>query len=220
MTEAKKTWKSTQALHVKVLLGILIGLWLIALLDFVIPNVEFDDYGIRPRKASGLWGILTAPFLHAGWAHLGANPLPLLVLGWPAMLRGIRVFLVVCVISAIVCGLGVCTLSDWGQEVRSHVGASGVIFGLFGYLLLRAYFERSLGSLLIACAVGFFYGGLFWGLVVPEQQAQDVSWLGHVFGFAGGALAAWALAPASQKAESEKETPHERANDAPEADDE
>ena len=202
MTEAKKTWRSEQTLHLKILGGILAILWLITLLDFLIPAADLTQYGILPRQATGLWGILTAPFLHAGWAHMAANTLPLLILGWLTMLRGVKVFVIVSALSSLVCGLGVWTLSDWGADpanVHSHVGASGVIFGLFGYLLLRAYFERSLSSLLVACVVGFFYGGLFWGLLVPEQQAQDVSWLGHLFGFAGGALAAWALAPADQK---------------------
>lgn len=206
MTEAKKTWRSEQTWHLKILGAILAVLWLATLLDFLIPSADLTQYGILPRKASGLWGILSAPFLHAGWAHMAANTLPLLILGWLTMLRGVRVFLIVSALSGLVCGLGVWALSDWGADaVHSHVGASGVIFGLFGYLLLRAYFERSLGSLLVACLVGFLYGGLFWGLLVPEQQAQDVSWLGHLFGFAGGALAAWALAPAQQRKSAQAE---------------
>ncbi len=192
MSDVKKTWWQEQATHIKVLLGILVVLWLVTLLDYLIPAVDFTQYGIIPRKVSGLWGILTAPFLHADWQHLLANTLPLVILGWLTMLRGMKVFVVVVLICWIVSGLGVWAL---GGEY-THVGASGIIFGLFGYLLLRAYFERSLTSLLIACAVGFGYGGMVWGLLPLEKH---ISWLGHIFGFAGGALAAWALVPANKR---------------------
>lgn len=192
--DKKNTWKATQLLHLKVLAGIVAVLWLVTLVDYLLPALELTRYGIRPRQVSGLWGIILAPFLHADWGHLLANTLPLIVLGWLAMLRGVRVFVIVCVLSMLTCGLGVWSLG----ENQTHVGASGIIFGLFGYLLLRGYFERSLGSLLVACAVGFFYGGLVWGFLPLDK---DISWLGHVFGFAGGALSAWVLAPAADAKE-------------------
>ncbi|MDA7978072.1 MAG: rhomboid family intramembrane serine protease [Pirellulales bacterium] len=201
MSDARKTWKSQQVLHLKVLLAILAVLWLCTLFGYLFPSVDLTQYGILPRQASGLWGILVAPFIHADWAHLAANTLPFLILGWLTMLRGMRVFVIVAVLATLVCGLGVWALGDWGaSDVHAHIGASGVIFGLFGYLLLRAYFERSLGALLVACGVGFFYGGLTWGFLPLEK---DVSWLGHVFGFAGGVLAAWALSPSEKQSRRE-----------------
>ena len=71
-----------------------------------------------------------------------------------------------------------------------HVGASGLIFGFFGFLLARAYFERSLAAIALAVVVFLLYGGIIWG-VLPGQNG--VSWQGHLFGFIGGVLAAYLM---------------------------
>jgi membrane associated rhomboid family serine protease len=76
-----------------------------------------------------------------------------------------------------------------------HIGASGLIFGLLGYLLLRAYFERSLSSIFIALVVAVLYGGAIFG-VLPGQRG--VSWEGHLFGFLSGVAAARFLIPSPQ----------------------
>jgi membrane associated rhomboid family serine protease len=128
--------------------------------------------------------IFIAPWLHVGFGHLTANTVPLIVLGWLVMLRRTRDFVVVALISALVSGLGIWL---FGGSRTIHLGASGVIFGLLGALLARAYFERSWAALALALVAGFLYGGMLWG-VLPGTPG--VSWLGHFFGFAGGVLAA------------------------------
>ncbi len=146
------------------------------------------QFGITPRTIDGLWGILFAPFLHGNWAHLSANTVPFLILGWLVMLYGVGDFGFTTVIAAAVAGLG-----SWAFSPPSTVtvGASGVIFGYLGFLLLRGFFERSLISILVSIGVGSLYGGLVIG-VLPSEQG--VSWQGHLFGFIGGILAAWLLA--------------------------
>jgi membrane associated rhomboid family serine protease len=47
-----------------------------------------DRNGIRPLETDGLKGILFAPLLHADWAHLLANTVPALVLGFLVTLAG------------------------------------------------------------------------------------------------------------------------------------
>ena len=91
-------------------------------------------------------------------------------------------------VSALVSGLGIWL---FGGSRTIHLGASGVIFGLLGALLARAYFERSWAALGLALVALFLYGGMLWG-VLPGTLG--VSWLGHFFGFVGGALAARMLA--------------------------
>jgi membrane associated rhomboid family serine protease len=44
-------------------------------------DLDLPRFGVRPREWSGLLGILVAPLIHAGFAHLASNALPLLVLG-------------------------------------------------------------------------------------------------------------------------------------------
>jgi membrane associated rhomboid family serine protease len=77
-----------------------------------------------------------------------------------------------------------------------HIGASGVIFGYLGYLLLKGYFERSAFSIALSLGVGVLYGSLLWG-VLPTQYG--ISWEGHLFGFLGGVLAARVLTPERSK---------------------
>lgn len=171
-----------------VLLGLLALMWVVEFLDLFVFRGMLDIFGIRPGDPRGLWGIVFAPFLHAGFGHLLANTVPFLVLGWLVMLREISDFVVVTIVTMLVSGLGV-----WlsGGVNTIHLGASGLIFGYLGYLLLRGYFERSFVSILFSVAVGLLYGGLIWG-VLPTQLG--VSWQAHLFGFIGGGLAARLLA--------------------------
>lgn len=177
----------SMASHALVLAATVALLWGLEIADFVFWHGGLDAYGIRPRTWQGLGHILTAPLFHVGFAHLAANTLPLVILGWLVMLRRTSDFFVVALASALVSGLGIWLL---GGSRTIHLGASGVIFGFLGYLLARAYFERSLAALLLALAAGVLYGGLLWG-VLPGQAG--VSWLGHFFGLLGGGLAAFLL---------------------------
>jgi membrane associated rhomboid family serine protease len=159
-------------------------MWLAEIADLVIFRGALDAGGIRPRTEAGLWGILFAPFLHAGFAHLLANTVPLLVLGWLVLLRGRRVFLSVTAVALLLGGLGVWL---FGGPDTVHVGASGLVFGYLGYHFLRGYWERSRSAILIAVVAGVLYGSAMWG-ILPIRRG--VSWESHLFGFAGGAAAA------------------------------
>jgi membrane associated rhomboid family serine protease len=173
---------------VVIIAGVVMALWLLELADFLVWQGGLDAYGIRPRTWQGLGHVLTAPFFHAGFSHLAANTLPLIILGWLVMVRRTSDFVVVALVAGLVSGLGIWLL---GGARTIHLGASGVIFGFLGYLLARAYFERSVSALLLAVVALALYSGLLWG-VLPWQPG--VSWLGHLFGLLGGGLAAYLLA--------------------------
>lgn len=170
--------------HVSLLAAIVAIMWAIEIWDQLFWGGRLDGYGIRPRTWGGLGQVFVAPWLHVGFGHLAANTVPLIVLGWLVMVRHMRDFVVVVLVSALVSGLGIWLL---GGPRTIHLGASGVIFGLLGALFARAYFERSWLSLGLAVVAGFLYGGMLWG-VLPGTPG--VSWLGHFFGFVGGVLAA------------------------------
>ncbi|MBF2036407.1 MAG: rhomboid family intramembrane serine protease [Leptolyngbyaceae cyanobacterium T60_A2020_046] len=167
-----------------ILLSVLGVLWVIHGVNTVLFQGQLVLFGIRPRQIGGLWGILFAPLLHDNLSHLMANTVPLLTLGWLVMLQTTVDFLIVTAIAMGVSGLGTWLI---GASTSVHVGASGVIFGYFGFLLLRGYFERSAIAIAISLLVMGFYGSLLWG-VLPNQPG--VSWEGHLFGFVGGAIAA------------------------------
>ncbi|BAD80449.1 hypothetical protein syc2259_c [Synechococcus elongatus PCC 6301] len=176
-------------------LGILLGtMWAIALVNSLLFSNRLVFYGIRPRNLGGLWGILFAPFLHLNLAHLLANTVPFLVLGGLIILRSLRDFWVTLGITLLVSGLGVWL---FGSARSVHVGASGLVFGFFGFLLSSSLFDRSLPTLIFAVVAFFLYGSLIWG-VLPLQDG--VSWEGHLFGFVGGAIAAKLLATPAEPA--------------------
>lgn len=163
-------------------------MWILEIVDLIVFRGALDRYGVRPRSLVGLRGILFMPFLHGGLGHLIANTPTFLILGWFVMLRETSDFFVVTGITMLVGGLGVWLV---GSPYTFHVGASGLIFGYLGYLLLRGYFERRVASIFLSITVGLLYGGLIWG-VLPSRPG--VSWEGHLFGFIGGAIAARLLA--------------------------
>ena len=179
--------------HLTIIGGLVALMWGVEIIDqFFFRSVlhtSLDFYGIIPRLPIGLRGILFAPFLHGSFAHLLGNTVPFIVLGWLIMLRETSDFFWVSVICAAVSGTGTWLFGSNGF----HIGASGVIFGYLGYLLLRGYFERSALSVAISLGVGTLYGSLLWG-VLPMQYG--ISWEGHLFGLIGGVLAARLLTPA------------------------
>ncbi len=171
-----------------VLGSFVLAFWLLEIVDAVVFNQALNGLGVRPRSLEGLWGILLAPFLHGNFAHLMANTIPFVVLGWFVMVQSMRNFWVVTVVTAVISGLGMWLFGS-GNSV--HIGASGLIFGYFGFLLLRGYFERSASAILWAVIVVMLYGGMIWG-VLPGHLG--VSWQAHLFGFVGGGVAAYLLA--------------------------
>jgi len=170
--------------HTTILGGAIAIMWILEIIDLFFLRGRLNAYGIRPHTIIGLRGILFAPFLHAGLGHLIANTIPFLTLGWLIMLRETSDFFIVTAITTLVSGLGVWL---FGNPYSVHIGASGVVFGYLGFLLLRGYFERSFIAIALSLIVGFFYGGVIWG-ILPTQRG--ISWEGHLFGFIGGILAA------------------------------
>jgi len=194
--DAKRSVFSEFKTQITVLLGLVVLLWAIEAVDVFVFRGALDQwFGIRPRSLSGLWGILFAPFLHGSFSHLLANTVPLVTLGWLVMLRRTSDWLSVSVVAAVCSGLGTWLI---GAPFSTHIGASGVIFGYFGFLLLRGYFERSFVAIAFSMLVTFLYGGIILG-TLPFFNAPNISWEGHLFGFLGGALAAWLLSQPSER---------------------
>jgi len=177
-----------------ILVGSLSVFWVVEIIDVVLPFWGLDQYGIRPRTERGLWGILASPFLHGGFDHLIGNSVPFLILGWLTMFRERWHFALVTVMAMLLGGLGVWTFGATGSV---HIGASGVIFGYLGFLLLSGFFERRFGAILVSLGVGVAYGGLVWG-VSPSRPG--ISWEGHLFGFLAGILAAYVAARLAKRA--------------------
>ena len=171
--------------QVKIIGGFIVLIWGLELIDQLLLRHRLDRLGIVPRTQLGLWGILFAPLLHGTWNHLMANTLPFAVLGWLTLLQGVPEFTIVTAVVWMVSGLGVWLFA---APNTLHVGASGIIFGYFGFLLSRSYFEQDLRSAAVSVVVALLYGPLIWG-ILPSRR-RGISWQGHLFGFVGGILTA------------------------------
>lgn len=172
---------------VRVIAGFLALLYVLEAVDVLLAH-RLDRLGIRPRLVEGLDGIVFAPLLHLGWMHLLANTLPLAVLGYLILCSGLARWVAVTAVVWVVGGVGTWVTGDSGSL---HLGASVLVFGWLAYLLLRGFFSRSAGQILIGAVIFVLYGSALLG-VLPGQPG--ISWQGHLFGAAGGVLAAWWLA--------------------------
>ena len=193
-SEVREPFSQVLKTQASILGGFVALIWVLELVDSLLLNGGLDTFGIVPRQIAGLQGVLFAPFLHAGFEHVFANTLPFIILGWFVMLRSMRTFFVVSIIAILVSGLG-----TWvtGPSGSIHLGASGLIFGYFGYLLSRGYFERSWQAILWSIFVALIYGWMLLGIL---PRGLQVSWQSHLFGFLGGVLAAYWLAKERQSA--------------------
>lgn len=189
--ERRQIWHDFRT-QILILGGFVAFMWGLEIIDTILTFISgyqepLNQFGVRPRTLVGLRNIFFAPFLHVGFAHLIANTVPFVVLGWLIMARKFRDFVWVTLIVSVIGGFGIWLIADTNS---THLGASILIFGYFGFLFLRGFFERSLPSIGMTLIVTFLYGGIMWG-VLP--QATGISWQGHLFGFIGGGLAAYLL---------------------------
>jgi len=163
-----------------------IGLiWILQIVNWAVHYRLDFDYGILPRNISRLPEIFTAPFLHFSWDHIEGNSGPLFVFGFLAAYRGVTKFLGVTLLVAITSGMAI-WLFQGSHDLT--VGASGLIFGYFGYVLSRGLFDRNLIDALAAVVMALSYAYI---LTVAIPGTPGVSWIGHLGGLIGGIVAGW-----------------------------
>ncbi|MET9526900.1 rhomboid family intramembrane serine protease [Streptomyces coeruleorubidus] len=160
-------------------------LWLLEVVD-VVSGHALDGLGVTPRTPSELADVVPSAFIHFGFAHLAANTVPLLVLGFLAALAGLRRFLLVCALIVLVDGVGVWLIAP---AHTNTAGASGLIFGLFGFLLVSGFVERRPCGVLAGILIAAIWGGSILAGLAPTQTG--VSWQGHLLGLLAGVAAAF-----------------------------
>lgn len=178
-------------------------LWAVHLVNAATGFFLIRLLGIVPREVEGLDGVIFAPLLHADAGHLFSNTLPLLVLGFLAFLEGAKRFAIAVGMSWLASGLGV-----WIFGGGVTIGASGLVFGLFAYLLVRGFYNRDWKQILLAVLLFLMYGSLLWG-VLP-QFGTNISWQAHLFGALGGVLAALILRRRPAPPGTDRRLPHQR----------
>ncbi|MCY4578582.1 MAG: rhomboid family intramembrane serine protease [Chloroflexi bacterium] len=188
-----------RVVSIVLLLIFVAAIWLVYLVNILVFGGDLNRYGLAPMAlpyrflsefelsvpylAGSLRGILLAPLLHGSFSHLMSNTFPLLLLGGFVTLRGTKTLVGLSLFVVVLGGLLVWLVG----RPAIHIGASGLVFGYFGYLVAQGWYERSFVSIAVAVAVLLLYGGIIFG-VLP--QAGFISWEGHLFGLIAGVLAA------------------------------
>lgn len=161
-------------------LGYVVLIWAVHLVNLLFFGGALNFFGIHPLDTSSLWGILSSPLLHANFSHLISNTVPGAIFAFFIGVSGHRVFWEVTALVVVVGGVGVWLFGGIGTN---HIGASGLVYGWLGYLLIRGVFNRSFSQILLGVVLGFVYSGLVWGLL---PGTPGVSWQAHLFGALGG----------------------------------
>lgn len=172
--------------NVQIAFGITALLWTVHLADIVLP-ADLRLYGLRPRSPDSLMGIVCYPFLHSDFRHLIGNSGTLFILLTVSLSMNRRMTVFALLIILFLGGAGVWL---FGKPGTVHIGASGVIFGLIGFLLFIGMFQKNWKTLLFSIAVFLVYGGALMNLLFIEK---GVSWSGHFWGFVSGVTAAWQM---------------------------
>jgi membrane associated rhomboid family serine protease len=166
-------------------------LYFLLLVDLILP-IQIKTFGIVPRTKIGLIGIVTAPFLHGNLMHLVSNTIPLTVLVSVLMFfypkKLLRVMLQVILLGGVL-------VWCFGRP-GNHIGASGLIYGLMGFLVANGLIQRNFKAISIAVAVVAAYSGLIYG-IFPTNPS--VSWEGHLFGAVAGIFASYELSKIKTK---------------------
>jgi membrane associated rhomboid family serine protease len=165
---------------------VLVGaIWCVFFLSLVFPGL--DRLGVTPRTLTGLVGIPLMPFLHGNFQHLLGNTVPLVVL--LLLLAGSRARSWEVVVDVTL--LGGLLLWLFGRSA-THIGASGLIFGLAGFLIVSGLLERRLLPFMVAVFVAFTYGGTLVFGMIPRFDSE-ISWEGHLLGAIAGGVVAFGL---------------------------
>ena len=152
------------------------------LLSVILP-VDLHGLGIRPRKILGLVGIALSPFLHSGFTHLISNIIPLFIMGYFVSTLSPKAFMPRTIALVGFSGALTWLISSSGIVI----GASGLVFAYWSFLIVYGFREKSIKALLIAIGTILIYGTLIFSLF---KYTPGISWAGHISGAVAGVLLA------------------------------
>ncbi len=149
-------------------------------------NFDFNHLGVLPRTPIGLRGVLFSPFIHGDLSHLWHNTLPLFILSASLFFFYPRNVWRVLLIGTLVTGL----LTWMLGRPANHIGASGVIYMLFGFLFFKGILAKHFRLIAVSLVVVFIYGSMIWYIAPIDPK---ISWEGHLSGLITGTTLAFLL---------------------------
>ncbi len=176
-----------------------IVLWLIHIYQST-AGWDPGNYGIVSRQIYGIWGILTGPLVHGSWSHLMSNTVPLFVLSALCLFFYRKVAQRALAMIYLLTGI---TVWLFARPV-SHIGISGVVYGLVAFIFWNGIFRRNARSIILALMVMLFYSGMFIG-IFPDQEG--ISWESHLLGSLTGIFTAFWFREELEEAEVQRPDP-------------
>jgi membrane associated rhomboid family serine protease len=167
-----------------VMVGFLSVIWLVQIVNWADDYHLSLSYGIHARDPGDITGVFTAPFLHLSWSHIEGNSGPLFIFGFLAAFRGVKRFLGLTALIVVVSGAGA-WLAAGAHTVTA--GASGVVFGYFGYVMVRGFFDRHRIDIVVGLVMALCFAYQF-SVLLPHH---GISWQGHLSGFVAGIAGGW-----------------------------
>jgi len=180
--------------HARVLLSMTAIAWIAHMINLSLGGWLNWAFGLRPRHPWGLFCIPTFAFLHADAAHLTGNTMIFLPLAWFILMQGIHLFYGVTLIITLLSGFSLWLLGEKLPKPNTYVGASGVIFGYLGFLLIYGLTSANPIALILAAVAGYLHLSKITGSqkspskLLPGSQGSS---LGHLLGFMAGVLVAY-----------------------------
>jgi membrane associated rhomboid family serine protease len=165
-------------------LAILAIPWAQEIIDQVLFGGQWN-LPIHPRTLEGLPGIVFAAFSHGGFGHLIGNSIAFTIFSWLILVKSRRDFWITFCIGWLGGGA-----VNWLLGPTSVHGLSGVVYTLFGYLLVIGWLEKRLVPLAISVFVLANYSYQIWGIFPTHPM---VAWWGHLFGLILGIVAAFGV---------------------------
>ncbi len=161
----------------------IIIIWAVKLIELSLETT-FVEYGVLPRKLSGIKGIIFSPFIHKDIKHLLNNSIPILILGSSLCFFYKKNYKIIFPLLFIISGVFLWCLG----RMNPHIGASGIIYALASFIFFSGIISKNKNLSALSLIVIFIYGSLFWGLFPTHQE---ISWEGHLSGFISGLILSW-----------------------------
>ncbi len=161
-------------------------LWIIY---FISTKVSFNLslLSLHPLDFKGLIGIIFAPLIHLDFEHLFNNTTSFIVIGFGLFYlykkAAISIFFFIYFLSGL-----------WGwffAREGYHIGASGVIYGMFFFLIVSALLKKERRLIAFSLVITFLYGAIIWGFFPDFFPGKNISWEIHTTGTVAGVIAAF-----------------------------
>ena len=154
-------------------------LWCVFLSNLILFGGSLNQFGVQPRVASGIYGVLFSPFLHGSFSHIIGNSIFFFLLSWIICFNSTKLWYKTLIYGTVLGGLFTWLFGTGGV----HIGASGVVFALWGTIIGMAINRKNPYFMIASIVLFLGYGMSFiWGLI-PQD---GISWAGHAGGLLSG----------------------------------